>query len=583
MQIAALAAFARNAGVLLWLLLAPAAQGARLEIAIQHSFAGEALRLDSLRYRNAAGETLSFTRLSYLLSGFALEKSDGGWVELPWQVAWIDAGQRRQTATLSSVPEERYRAIRFSVGVDPETNNGDPARSAADHPLNPILNGLHWSWQSGYIFLAVEGHYRTAAGKASGYVHHFARSENRTTITLSVKLDLRQDAGLLIDFDLAALLNAPRQISFARDGETTHSREGDPVAAAYVANLPGAMQVREVRSSLPALSLPSAVLPLYLPEKFTPYRFRMSRTFPVPDLPRDNPLIVERVALGEALFHERALSRDSSISCASCHQRDAGLSDPRPKSIGVAGKTGARNSMPLFNLAWKSSFFWDGRAKSLREQVLIPIQDHREMDETLERVVDKLTQDSRYRQLFAAAFGTPEITSEKLGLALEQFLFTLTSREAKFDQVLRGKGTFTPNEQRGFELFMTENDPRTGHRGADCFHCHGGPLFTDHQFHNNGIAPLAADRGRSGVTGLASDEDKFATPSLRNVSRTAPYMHDGRFATLAEVVDHYSEGIQPGVTLDPNLAKHATGGLHLSAEDKSALLAFLETLTSDSP
>src|ERR1043166_4879116 len=130
--------------------------------------------------------------------------------------------------------------------------------------------------------------------------------------------------------------------------------------------------------------------PLYLPEKFTPYRFQMSATFPIPDLPRDNPLIEERIALGEKLFHETALSRDGSLSCASCHQSSAAFSDARRFSIGVREQVGSRNAMPLFNLAWKSSFFWDGRAPSLRAQALMPIQDHTEMDESLTNVVAKL-------------------------------------------------------------------------------------------------------------------------------------------------------------------------------------------------
>src|SRR6185295_5732458 len=149
--------------------------------------------------------------------------------------------------------------------------------------------------------------------------------------------------------------------------------------------------------------------------------------FPRPDLPHDNPLIEERVQLGERLFHETALSRDGTLSCSSCHAASAAFADPRRHSIGVRGQRGTRNSMPLFNLAWKTSFFWDGRAPSLRAQVLMPIVDHTEMDETLDRVISKLAATTDYPPLFRAAFGGPEITAEKLGLALEQFLLTLTA------------------------------------------------------------------------------------------------------------------------------------------------------------
>ena len=337
----------------------------------------------------------------------------------------------------------------------------------------------------------------------------------------------------------------------------------------------------QVLSAAPAISKPAPVKPLYLPEKFTPYRFTMSGTFPVPDLPRDNPLIEERIALGKALFHETALSRDGTLSCASCHVSTFAFADARRFSVGVRDQVGTRNAMPLFNLAWKTTFFWDGRAPSLRTQALMPIEDHTELDETLNRVTAKLAATKEYPALFTAAFGSPEITAEKLGLAIEQFLLTLTSYDAKFDRALRGKVTLSDKEKRGFELFMTEFDPRTGRRGADCFHCHGGPLFSDHQFHNNGLTPTDADPGRFRITNVESDRSKFATPSLRNIARTAPYMHDGRFATLEEVVAHYSTGILRTATLDPNLAKHPEGGLRLSDADQRALVAFLKALSSE--
>jgi cytochrome c peroxidase len=565
----------------LCLLFARAASGAVLEIAVRHTFGAEPLLLDSLRYRNGAGETLSFTRLSYLLGGFALEREDGVWVEMPGQYAWMDAAKGRTVVRLDGVPEGKYRALRFHIGPDATANAADPAKLAADHPLNANLNGLHWSWQGGYIFLAIEGHYRTGTAELTGYAHHLARDPNRTRISLAAPLDLTHDAAVMLDFDLGTLLNAPRPLSFEKDGAATHSRDGDPVAAALVANLPGAFRVAQVLSAAPAISRPSPVKPLYLPEKFTPFRFMMSGIFPIPELPRDNPLTEERVALGKALFHETALSRGGTLSCASCHVANFAFTDARRFSLGVRGQKGVRNSMPLTNLAWKTSFFWDGRAPTLRTQALMPIEDHTEMDETLDRVVTKLAAAKEYPPLFTAAFGSPEITAEKLGLALEQFLLTLTSFDAKFDRALRGAETLSEDEKRGFELFMTEFDPRTGQRGADCFHCHGGPLFSDHQFHNNGLAPDEADTGRHRITHAEADRGKFATPSLRNVARTAPYMHDGRFATLEEVVAHYSTGVKRTATLDPNLAKHPDGGLQLSAGDQRAIVAFLRTLTGE--
>jgi len=556
---------------------------ASLELNVRPVFGGEPLALDSLRYRNTAGETMSVTRLSCLLSGFALERADGSWLALTNEVAWLDAGQSRMAVRLANLPPESYRSVRFQVGLDPAVNHANPAGFPPQHPLNPNQNGLHWNWQGGYIFLALEGLFRSGPnGELTGYSYHFARDPNRTSVNMPVELDLAHDALVIVDFDLAALVNAPRPLSFVRDGTSTHSRAGDPVAAALAANLPGAFRVRQVASALPEISRASAIKPVYLPAKYTPWPFQMSASFPIPDLPRDNPLISERVTLGARLFTETALSDDGSISCASCHQSSHAFSDPRRFSIGVRHQSGVRHAMPLFNLAWKSSYFWDGRAPSLRAQALMPIQEHSEMDLSLTNAVARLAAFGNYPALFEAAFGTPEITPEKIGLAFEQYLLTLTSYDSKFDRALHGAEKLTVREQRGFELFMTEYEPRTGHYGADCFHCHGGALFTDHQFHNNGLdAANIGDPGRFKATQREADRGKFATPSLRNVAFTGPYMHDGRFKTLEEVVDHYSESVIRSATLDPNLAKHPDGGLHLSTEDKAALVAFLKTLTDE--
>ncbi len=480
--------------------------------------------------------------------------------------------------------------MRFYLGLEAPDNHADPAKFPAGHPLNANLNGLHWDWQGGYIFLALEGLWRHAGQPFDGWSYHLARDTNRTCINLAMPLDLAHDATLELDFDLAALLNAPRPLSFAKDGSSTHSRDGDPVAAALVANLPGAFHVRQLNAP-PALQLGvAAARPLYLPAEFTPYPFAMSATFPLPELPRDNPLTEERVALGEKLFHETALSKDGTLSCASCHKQKAAFSDPRQFSVGVREQLGARNAMPLFNLAWKRSFFWDGRAASLRAQALVPMQDPAEMDESLSNIVTKLTAAARagttplasdYPALFTRAFGSPDITPEKLGLALEDFVLTLTSFDSKFDRVIKAQTQFTVDEQRGFQLFTTEYDPRREQFGADCFHCHGGPLFQSQAFANNGLDADAKDPGRAKVTGSVADRGKFATPSLRNVALTAPYMHDGRFSTLEQVVEHYSTGVKRSATLDPNLAKHPGGGVPLSAADQQALVAFLRTLTDE--
>jgi cytochrome c peroxidase len=555
-----------------------AVSAATIEIAVQNKFNGAPLLLDSLRYQNAAGETLSVTRLSYLLSGFALQREDGLWVEAPDQYAWMDAEKRRTVIRLENLSAGKYRAVRFYLGPDAATNATDPAKFPGDHPLNPNLDGLHWSWQGGYIFMALEGHWRSGSGDLKAYAYHLARDPNRTCINLAAPLDLTHDLALLLNLDVGTLFNLPVPLSLEKDGNSTHSRDGDPIAPALDKNLAGAFSVSQVASATPALNEPP-VKPLYLPEKFTPYPFTMGGTFPIPDLPRDNPLIKERVVLGKKLFQETAFSRDGTISCATCHQPAHDFTDPRRFSVGMRAQAGKRHAMPLFNLAWKTAFFWDGRAPSLRAQALVPIQDHGEMDETLDRVTAKLAANPDYPAFFRAAFGSPEVTPEKVGLALEQFLLTLTSYNSKFDRAMQGKEALTTDEKRGLELFMTEYDPRTGQHGADCFHCHGGPLFTDNQFHNNGLAPNADDPGRFLVTHNEADRNKFATPSLRNVANTGPYMHDGRFTTLEEVVAHYNTGVQRTPTLDPNIAKHPVSGLQLSADDQRALVAFLKTLS----
>jgi cytochrome c peroxidase len=587
------------------------ASAATLEIQITPQMSGANLQPASLRYRTSAGETFSVTRVSYLLSDFTLQRDDGSSLEFTNSVAWFDFGQNRDSFRLENIPPGEYQTVRFTVGLSPGLNHMNITNFPAGHPLNPDVNGLYWGWQGGFIFMALEGLWRNPAGEMDGWAYHLARDTNAVRIALAAPLTIANETKLELDFDIATLLNAPRPLSFVKDGSSTHSRDGDPVAAALKENLPGTFRVRKVTALTDAEIAIANPKPLYLPKHFTPYPFQMSATFPIPNLPRDNPLTVERVALGKKLFFDKRLSGNNEQSCADCHQPDKAFTDGRTVARGAEGFSGTRNAMPLFNLAWKSKFFWDGRANSLREQVLQPIQNPLEMDESLTNLVAKLrggrgdeaqtgksaigsrqsaiemslltsaATNLDYPALFTAAFGSPEITAEKISLALENYLLTLTSFDAKFDRVLRGEEKFTPQERRGFELFNTEYDPRRGYYGADCFHCHGGPLFQSQGFANNGLDATFTDSGREQVTGKAADAGKFAVPSLRNVALTAPYMHDGRFKTLEEAVAHYCTGMVRSATLDPNLAKHPDGGVPLSAADQRALVAFLKTLTDE--
>jgi cytochrome c peroxidase len=346
-------------------------------------------------------------------------------------------------------------------------------------------------------------------------------------------------------------------------------------------NIEAAFTVENVKEFSPIAELSHGANHIEIAPNATPYRFSFSKFFPQPDLPRDNPLTGEGVALGGKLFFDRRLSLDDRQSCANCHNPHLAFSQPRRFSRGVGGEIGTRNAMALENLAWKNSFFWDGRAKTLREQVLQPIQNPIEMHESLANAVAKISADKDYLRLFENAFGSPQITSDKIARALEQFLLVQVSFDSKYDRVMSGATNFTAQEQRGFELFNTEYDPYHGQFGADCFHCHGGPLLQSQDFANNGLDSTFTDLGRYKITKRAGDAGKFSVPSLRNVAVTAPYMHDGRFNTLEEVVEHYCTGMKRSATLDPNLAKHPDGGVPLSADDKRALVAFLKTLTDE--
>ena len=550
-----------------------------LAVVVNHTFSGKPLTLSQSEMETAAGERISIRRLSYLLSAFSLQREDGVWIDIPSKpVAWMDVGKGRTRIDLPGIPVGQYRSLRFAVGLDDEQNLSEETAYPADHPLNPNLNGLHWSWQTGYIFLAMEGHVEGAEN--TGFSYHLARAPNRTLVNLGIRFDGRAGKMLLVDFDVESLLNAPHSLAFLKDGLSTHSREGDPVARKLSENLQSAMRVRQMIDLSPVALMRKKLDPLFMPAAFTPVELYYNRRLPMPALPEDNPLFEERIALGRRLFHEPRLSRTGEMSCASCHQQGVALTDPRQFSVGIDGHVGRRNAMPLFNLAWKKHFFWDGRVETLRKQALLPIEDPTEMAADLGSVVKALSEDGSYQEAFATAFDPPEVTSEKIGLAIEQFLISQVSYRSKYDLAIRGDARFTAEEQRGFQLFVTEFEPRSGQRGADCFHCHGGTLFTDHQFHNNGLTPTD-DVGRYDVTRLDRDRHTFVTPSLRNVALTAPYMHDGRFASLEEVVAHYDHGLQRSETLDPNLAKHPEEGLGLSDADQAALVAFLKTLTDN--
>jgi cytochrome c peroxidase len=314
----------------------------------------------------------------------------------------------------------------------------------------------------------------------------------------------------------------------------------------------------------------------------TPYNINYN-TLADPNLPGDNPLTREKVELGRMLFYENLLSGDGSMSCASCHNQANAFSDTARLSTGIDGLFGHRQAMAIFNMAWNDNeFFWDGRAHFLRDQALKPIQDPLEMHETLPNAIAKLEAKGGYRVQFSKAFGNDSITSERMSLALEAFMFTLVSNQSKYDRYLNGTATLSESEERGRVLFFAEYNPFFPElSGADCAHCHSGSNFENDQYMNNGLDDEAqiSDIGRQAVSGSAADKGKFKVPSLRNSALTYPYMHDGRFRTLEEVVDHYNTGIHASTTLEAPLAYSMSTGLMLTAQDKKDLVNFLKTLT----
>jgi len=317
----------------------------------------------------------------------------------------------------------------------------------------------------------------------------------------------------------------------------------------------------------------------------TPYELEIPSHFPDMPIPEDNPMTVEGVLLGRHLFYEEKLSGDNTMSCASCHAPSAGFSDPNQFSIGIDGIAGNRNSMALINLGWQNFFFWDGRSKTLEEQILEPVPNPIEMHEEWKDAVAKLNADVKYRNMFFRAFGEEGIDSIKVSKAIAQFLRTMISGKSKYDVMYKFENTMplsseeqailasiSPEELAGYDLFKSLS-------GADCFHCHNGPLMQVQKFSNNGLDLTFLDLGRGAITGDPNDNGKFKVPTLRNIALTAPYMHDGRFSTLEQVIDHYSSGINQSPTIDPLIEFAFQGGVQLDSDQKLLLKKFLETLT----
>jgi cytochrome c peroxidase len=286
-----------------------------------------------------------------------------------------------------------------------------------------------------------------------------------------------------------------------------------------------------------------------------------------------NEITLAKFELGRKLFYEPRFSRDNTVSCGGCHIQSAGFTHHgHDVSHGIDDRLGKRNSPHIMNLAWGNSFFWDGGVFDLDLQPIVPITNPVEMDETVDNVLNKLRNHPDYPGLFNKAFGSSDINIERVMKALSQFMVMLVSANSKYDSVLRNQGArFTSDEQQGYELFKTH-----------CGSCHKEPLFTDGSFRDNGIgAGPNNDEGRYLVTLNETDKYKFKVPSLRNISYTAPYMHDGRFITIEAVLNHYAGHVKNTPNLDPLLKQNATPGISLTSTEQSKIIAFLFTLNDN--
>lgn len=289
---------------------------------------------------------------------------------------------------------------------------------------------------------------------------------------------------------------------------------------------------------------------------------------PATDIFAKNRLTEQGFQLGKKLFYDGRLSKDGNFPCASCHQQFAAFASyDHDFSHGYNNTFTTRNAPPLFNLAWMTRLHWDGGINHIEVQPLSPITAKNEMAETLDSVLYKLKKDTAYPRLFKAAFGTPEINTQRMLKALAQFTGSIVSSNSKYDKVQRGEASFTPGEQKGYNFFK-----------AKCAACHKEPLFTDNSFRNNGMAvnTYLNDYGRMKITSNKNDSLKFKVPSLRNIMLTFPYMHDGRYYSLGTAIDHYRKNI---ITTQPTLDSLLINRIAISDREKNDLIYFLNTLT----
>lgn len=301
------------------------------------------------------------------------------------------------------------------------------------------------------------------------------------------------------------------------------------------------------------------------------------------NVPDDNPTTQQGVYLGRMLFYEPLLSANGKMSCGTCHRQELAFTDGKTFSEGVDRTLTPRNTMSLANLLWARKFFWDGRSESLEKQAAIPMTNPHEMGQLMQTSAHKLMQTAPYPELFRKVFGDDGISGPNIMKAIAQFERTLISANSKYDQYLRKAYQPTDLELQGLALFENAPQPAKGIRGGNCARCHGGVKTYMELFHNNGLDSVYKDNGIADLTGLPGDRGRFKVPTLRNIALTAPYMHDGRFKTLDEVLEHYSEHVKASESLSPFMRGESNDlngkTLSLKPAEKKAVIAFLNMLT----
>ncbi|MCK6554726.1 hypothetical protein L6Q96_09130 [Candidatus Binatia bacterium] len=496
-------------------------------------------------YTNAAGNRYGVMRLQYFVSDFVLEREGMDPVRLD-DIHYVDLAEPAtlQYTPSTPIPPGSYTGVSFVFGIP-------RAKNVSNAFVRPPESLMEWPdmMGGGYHYMKLEGRFVDRQQQIANYKLHTGMlmgMDYSVPVALpDLAIDVDDDeVEVEIAMDIAEWLQDPNVYDF------------NDYMPGMMGNAPAQRTAQQNGWNVFALGYvgpPEQRPPAVVPE---PYVIELPANVPIPMIvPADNPTTVEGVALGRRLYYDSRLDGIGNRACATCHLQQTAFTSNRTTGI-----------LAHINLAFADAFLWDGKVQGTLEEVM-----RFEVEEFFEADMSRVAADPVYLDMFTRAFGPGPITTRKAAYALAQFQRTLVSFDSKLDRYLRGEESLTDAERRGAMLFYSET--------GDCFHCHGTTLFTDNRFHNTGLDTEPPRKGLADITGDAADNGKFKTPTLRNIALTAPYMHDDRYATLAEVIDFYSEGLQYSATVDPLMKNVAQGGVRLTTEEKADLLAFLLTLT----